>query len=191
MFKEVKDLVIKGEIEKWPAESLTVNNNVGNRIALQRDSIELRLVDQIAVLSGVFVALAPPLFLSQIKGIENCGWRTGLVVGSFIGWGLMVIPLCLGIVYHIVYREAVFNNPHYYYGFLFPDVEKETVHRITNDDGGVRIVVDNDDDIYDKHRTMAGWSRRISRGEYWVFFAGIIAIFVTLVMLAIVVLGGW
>lgn len=191
MFKEIKDLVVKGEKEEWPEETLTVNGDVGNRISLQRDAIELRMVDQIAVLSGVFVALAPPLILTQIMGVESQSWRTGLMVGALVGWCLMVIPLSLGIVFHIVYRQAVFNNPHYFYGVLFPNADKPTVHRIADAGGVERLVVDYDDDVFDKHRTMVEWSLRISTWEYRFFFIGIAAILVTLVLLSFVVLGGW
>jgi len=97
---------------------LKVNRALGYQIGLEIDEVLLQTSQLLAVLSGVFVALAPAALSPIATSLHNTNWKTTLLIVFFIGWVLSLLAVLSGVFYFFLHWQAKKFNPHYWYGQL-------------------------------------------------------------------------
>ena len=172
----------------WPKKqdfpkTLILNTGTAQTIALEKDSISANLVNQITIVSGIFVALTPAIVIPQIRDVESCSWKSLLVVLSIIAWASLTACLLLGVSFHSTYRNAVLNNPNYHYLWLKEKLDGREL--------GGREIIEYDNPVYEKHRELVNRSSGIVVYQRLSFFVGISVSLITVVLVSLVAAFGW
>lgn len=154
-----------------------VDRALGYEIAREREKLLLMSAQFLALLSGVFVSLAPPIYFLLARDIESCYWKWGIVPFFGLGWGLFLAAMICGVVYSFYQTQAMLYNPHHWYGHV---KDKRDGYQVYEDDVA-----------WEQHQDYIKRMKRMLKRELYLFFFGIFIIAVALALAVIPVLCNW